>query len=158
MTNPQDPAGAVRRERVDIAHAVEAIAAIIEPWRDGKVLRQRIHSELTKLVAGPAPVSEGAPRDWQAIETAPKMRTILLFAVSDVAKDGTAKNWTMATGSWHTGYEDVRSKEQGFSPWNWGGRQLKVYELHPTHWMPLPLPPTEVEEAPRAPHAPQERK
>ncbi len=37
--------------RAEIAHAVEAIASIIEPWRDGKVLRQRIHAELTKLAA-----------------------------------------------------------------------------------------------------------
>lgn len=79
--------------------------------------------------------------DWQPIATAPKMRVLLLFAVSDVADDGTVRNWKMATGSYHTGYEDERSKERGYSPWSWDGHQLKVYELHPTHWMPLPDPP-----------------
>lgn len=80
--------------------------------------------------------------DWQPIDTAPKMRTILLFAVSDVAEDGTVRNWKMATGFYHTGYEDALSKGRGFSPWEWDGRQLRVYELHPTHWMPLPDAPT----------------
>jgi hypothetical protein len=45
------PEGAAPDLRAEIAHAVEAIASIIEPWRDGKVLRQRIHAELTKLAA-----------------------------------------------------------------------------------------------------------
>lgn len=83
---------------------------------------------------GPAP-------PWQPIETAPKMQTILLFAVSDIGERGEVKNWKMATGSWHTGYDNDRSKTEGYSPWNWDGRQLKIYELHPTHWMPLPSPP-----------------
>jgi hypothetical protein len=49
--------------RIEIAEAVERIAALIEPWRDGKVLRQRIHAELTKLAALRArPVHEGADR------------------------------------------------------------------------------------------------
>ena len=70
--------------------------------------------------------------DWQPIETAPRMRTVLLFAVSDIAPDGTVKNWKMGTGSYHTGYDDEQSKRLGLSPWEWGHR-LKVYELHPTH-------------------------
>lgn len=87
----------------------------------------------------------GAPvGEWQPIATAPKMRTILLFAVSDVAEDGTVKNWKMATGAYHTGYEDERSKAEGRSPWTWDGHQLKSYHLQPTHWMPLPAPPTDV--------------
>lgn len=80
--------------------------------------------------------------NWQPIETAPKMRTILLFAVSDVDEHGAVKNWKMATGSWHTGYEDQHTRAEGLTPWRWDGRQLKVYDLHPTHWMPLPDPPT----------------
>lgn len=82
-----------------------------------------------------------AAMTWQPIESCPKMRTVLLFAVTDVADDGTVRNWKMATGSWHTGYEDARSKAEGFTPWNWDGHQLKVYELQPTHWMPLPSAP-----------------
>lgn len=78
---------------------------------------------------------------WQPIESAPKMRTVLLFAVTDVAEDGTVRNWKMATGSYHMGYEDERSKARGYTPWEWGGHQLKAYEVQPTHWMPLPPPP-----------------
>jgi hypothetical protein len=36
--------------RVEMSASVEAIAGIIEPWRDGKALRQRIHAELTRLL------------------------------------------------------------------------------------------------------------
>ncbi len=93
------------------------------------------------LKARAAGVSLPVPQGWQPIATAPKMRTILLFAITDVADDGTVRNWKMATGSYHTGYEDERSKELGISPWNWDGHQLKFYELFPTHWMPLPAPP-----------------
>jgi hypothetical protein len=79
--------------------------------------------------------------EWQPIDSCPKMRTVLLFAVSDVAADGTVRNWKMATGCWRDGYDDDRSKAEGITPWEWDGHQLRVYELHPTHWMPLPEPP-----------------
>lgn len=78
------------------------------------------------------------PDGWQPIETAPKMRTVLLFAVTEVDEHGTVKNWRMETGFWHTGYEDARSRAEGFSPWCWEGHQLKVYEPQPTHWWQLP--------------------
>lgn len=64
---------------------------------------------------------------WQPIETAPKMRTILLFAVTDTETG----NWKMATGFWHTGWNE----------WEWDGRILKGYDTKPTHWSPLPPPP-----------------
>lgn len=82
--------------------------------------------------------------DWQPIETAPKMRTILLFAITLVHDDGTVLNWKMATGSWDEGYEDERSKERGLTPWHWDGHRLRVYEHQPTHWQPLPPPPIDL--------------
>ena len=78
-----------------------------------------------------------AMTEWQPIETAPKMKNILLFAVTDIAKDGKILNWKMETGFYHTGYEF----EHDYSPWNWGGRQLRNYDAKPTHWMLLPEPP-----------------
>lgn len=78
---------------------------------------------------------------WQPIETAPKMRTLLLYAVTDVADDGTVCNWKMATGSFMDGYDDERSKARGFTGWEWGGERLKNWQCQPTHWMPLPAPP-----------------
>jgi hypothetical protein len=104
---------------------------------------ERAVAELEALRAALDAQPPQAPQKdrWQPIETAPKMRTILLFAVTDLADDGTVLNWKTATGSWHTGYEDDRSKAQGLTPWEWDGHRVKVYELHPTHWMPLPDPP-----------------
>jgi hypothetical protein len=77
---------------------------------------------------------------WMPIATAPKMKVLLLFAVSDVDGNGAVRNWKMATGSYHTGYVD----DEKYSPWEWDGRQLRSYDLQPTHWRPLPLPPQPV--------------
>jgi hypothetical protein len=72
--------------------------------------------------------------EWKTIETAPKMNIVLLFAVTDIGKDGSAKNWKMATGWWHTGAEC----------WVWDdGNQVRKYDIQPTHWQPLPAPPVE---------------
>lgn len=76
--------------------------------------------------------------EWQPIETAPKMKTLLLFAVTDIGEGGKINNWKMATGCWCTGYENDDKR----TPWEWGGHQLMKYEIQPTHWMPLPRPPT----------------
>jgi len=97
-----------------------------------------IDGEVVKLRAA---LADADAPPWRDIETAPKMRTILLFAVTDVDEHGTVKNWKMATGSWNEGYEDERSKAQGLTPWEWDGHRVRVYEIHPTHWMPLPKPP-----------------
>jgi Protein of unknown function (DUF551) len=77
----------------------------------------------------PAPSSAPA---WQPIETAPKMRTVLLFAVTDVDEDGAVRNTNMSTGFWHTGYNE----------WIWDGDRIAAWESQPTHWMPLPDPPS----------------
>ena len=74
--------------------------------------------------------------DWQPIATAPKMRTVILYA--DYAHDGgSERNGKMGSGFWHTGYED----DPAWSPWYWGDQQLRPYDLQPTHWQPLPEPP-----------------
>jgi len=80
---------------------------------------------------------------WHPIATCPQMRTVLLFAVTDRAEDGSIRNWRMATGSYETGYDDERSKAQHLTPWRWDGYKLKTYDHLPTHWMPMPSPPTE---------------
>lgn len=65
--------------------------------------------------------------EWQPIATAPKMPTVLLFAITDTETG----NWKMETGFWHDGYD----------AWRWGGHICHTYETQPTHWMPLPPPP-----------------
>lgn len=72
---------------------------------------------------------------WQSIETAPKMRTILLYATTDVGADGAVKNWKMETGFWHSGHRT----------WMWAG-----YDTQPTHWMLLPEPPSDTLTTPKA--------
>jgi hypothetical protein len=66
--------------------------------------------------------------EWQPIETAPYGKTVLLFAITDTETG----NWKMATGS--RPFDNSR-------PWNWGGYELRPYDVEPTHWMPLPEPP-----------------
>lgn len=72
---------------------------------------------------------------WRPIESAPEMRTVLLWAATDRGADGKITNWKMATGSYHTGYD----------AWEWEGRILQSYDVQPTHWMSLPDPPQEIE-------------
>jgi hypothetical protein len=69
---------------------------------------------------------------WQPIETAPKQVVVLLWAQTGIEP----YNWKIATGFWMPGYRD----EPGC--WEWEGRRLKPYDVQPTHWMPLPPPPT----------------
>lgn len=79
----------------------------------------------------------GAPvNSWQPIETAPRMRTILL-AVPEPCGD--PRHWKIASGFWHSGYAD--ESEGDPTPWCFEGRQLRAYEVQPIHWMPLPEPP-----------------
>ena len=86
---------------------------------------------------------QGLEAGWRPISTAPKMKTILMWAATDIADDGRIRNWKMATGFWHSGYAD----HIDMSPWEWNGRQLAKYEVQPTHWMPLPAAPTPPTEA-----------
>ena len=70
--------------------------------------------------------------DWQPIETAPKGRVILLWAITDRGDDGEVINWKMATGA---------APFDGPTEWIWDGYRLREWDVHPTHWMPLPEPP-----------------
>ncbi len=69
---------------------------------------------------------------WQPIETAPKGRILLLFAVTDRREDGSVSNWKMATGS---------TPFAGPIEWTWDGYRLREWDIAPTHWMPLPAAP-----------------
>ena len=93
-------------------------------------------AEISRYVAMRAtrtsiPAIAEVEKAWRPIETAPQSKTILLFAVSDIAPDGDIRNWRMATGFYNGGADC----------WVWDGNQIRIYDLHPTHWMPLPAPP-----------------
>lgn len=68
---------------------------------------------------------------WLPIESAPKMRTVLLFAVTERRNNGAVNNWKMGSGFWSKGHD----------AWIWEGHALKIYDHKPTHWQPLPAPP-----------------
>jgi len=74
-------------------------------------------------------------REWQDVSSAPEMRAILLYIVTDRDDDGKVRNWEMATGVLLS--PDCRLYENE-TRWEWKGRRLKVWEYQPSHWMPLP--------------------
>lgn len=74
---------------------------------------------------------KAATVEWQPIASAPKQRVILLWALTDTETG----NWKTATGYWMPGYGDDPGA------WWWDGRQLKSYDIQPTHWQRLPEPP-----------------
>jgi hypothetical protein len=82
---------------------------------------------------------------WRPIETAPKMKNIILWAATDVSDSGEIKNWKMETGYWNAGAET----------WVWGGSQVRKYDIQPTHWLPMPPPPAGTDEDGLDPRTPQ---
>lgn len=70
--------------------------------------------------------------EWQSIETAPKNRTEVLASVP---------NWPFL------GAKNIRNELLTFREGAWRDRMSHKY--YPTHWMPLPPPPTA--EQPAAP-------
>lgn len=79
-------------------------------------------------------------QEWLPIESAPKMKSVLLFAVTDIGDDGSIRNWRMGTGFHHEGWEGS-NEQNGYSPWCWEGRHVAPWEVQPTHWQPLPSAP-----------------
>jgi hypothetical protein len=70
---------------------------------------------------------------WQPMETCPRGRIVLMFAVTDTDEHGKVQNWKMATGNY--------SFDGEYLYWD-GDRLDKPYMHRPTHWMPLPPEPS----------------
>ena len=90
--------------------------------------------EIVTVIDASAPAPAPERDGWRPIDSAPKMKVVLLLAVTHFGgDDNTVLNWKMATGHYSSGYD----------AWEWDGRILKAYDVQPTHWQPLPLPPSE---------------
>lgn len=78
--------------------------------------------------------------DWQPIETAPKDETQVLLWVP-------ARPWDAACAvvGEFSGVGRPRWREANIDGWEWDG---PLAEAAPTHWMPLPPPPTETLDTP----------
>lgn len=83
--------------------------------------------------------------NWQPIETAPKDGNSILLAWVE------AGIWRFAVGCWdntfeHLGYSSRTGSANyrgGWTDYGVGSFSYEEYrELKPTHWMPLPTPPT----------------
>jgi len=136
-----EAADALDRKATISDEAVEAALAAWYPgeWPDDPVFADtdfaaEQRSEMRAALTAAAPYMGGG---WQPIETAPKMKNVLLWAATDVDEEGRVRNWKMGTGFYHTGWENDR----GDSPWNWEGQHIAPWDATPTHWKPLPEPP-----------------
>jgi hypothetical protein len=69
--------------------------------------------------------------EWHPIDTVPRMRNVILFAVTERLGDGSVANWRMDTG--YATFDPIE--------WTWGGRRLEVWDHKPTRWRPMPDPP-----------------
>lgn len=103
-------------------------------WSDGCVFDAAILNEKAHDFARAVIAADRALRGWQPIETAPKDGTYILVG--------------NAAGSWVAKYLPVF--QSGFKPDNpWASMMLNHDHLpdwqssNPTHWMPLPAPPSD---------------
>jgi len=71
--------------------------------------------------------------EWRTIESAPKDGSIVLLCFK--FPDGLSRKYAMWTGAWRWD-ADVTSQE-------WRDDENGEALGNPTHWMPLPLPPSD---------------
>ncbi len=74
---------------------------------------------------------------WNPIGEVEKMKHVILFAYLPDEEGGIPSNYRMGSGFWHVGYES----DPDYTAWCWEGRQLRPYDVQPTHWRRLPKPP-----------------
>jgi len=78
--------------------------------------------------------------DWQPIKTAPKGRLILVGYRNKLG------NWSTTRGRWVSSEVIESYWEDAEAPEGWYEDPLEgeeCYWIEPTHWMPLPEPPSD---------------
>ena len=79
--------------------------------------------------------------EWQPIETAPKDGTlVLLWGIWSGEVSGIYNEKEMHLGYYYVS-EFQSLEEKGFN-WTVTGGDMYGCRMNPTHWMPLPKPPT----------------
>jgi len=95
-------------------------------WKEFKNLRAALAASPEGLAR---PQTEEKPDSgWQPIESAPKMRSVILWADTSTPD---FPNWHMGSGHFST----------DLNAWIWEGETVREWAHPPTHWMPLPKPP-----------------
>jgi hypothetical protein len=109
---------------------LERFETIRAPTLIGDALRDAIAREFAADLAKHR-ISSQALVAWQPIETAPKMRGVMLWADTSTPD---FRNWKMGTGYFSTAHD----------AWIWEGEIVRKWAHPPTHWQPLPSPPVEL--------------
>jgi hypothetical protein len=122
--------GAWMSAALDDPAVCEAMKADIREWFSAGEPFEGMALAATN--AGQVEASQTVSQDraveaWQPIETAPPMKTVVMWC--DTSTPDLA-NWRMDTG--------YKTQDGCF---NWNGRIIAPWDFQPTHWMPLPSPP-----------------
>ena len=134
-----DMIGAMRKRIAELESELEAVGA------------GGVSGPLMGIAAPPTAQAEG----WMPIETAPKDGTHILLHAPACEHEGAPVQARTTYGHWRAPSDTPRIKYQdGFAPepeWEdfepfWASWDGGFTEEHPpTHWMPLPPPPTSAE-------------
>jgi hypothetical protein len=94
------------------------------------IVRDALVQSAAALAAARSQVTQDG---WRPIESAPEMRTVLLWADTSTPD---LPNWRMGSGVY----------DSNLKVWIWEGEQVRGWAFPPTHWQPLPPPPSQTEE------------
>lgn len=87
------------------------------------------------------PDTSEAVREWQPIETAPKNRSLILGYFYELGKWRTVRGRYINQGEMHDECEDPIDGEGWFEEAVNADDLPNVWEINPSHWMPLPEAP-----------------
>lgn len=135
-------------EREALSAAIETIAARFRSGNripvDKAVVPASEWSALVAVLAQPV-----AAEGWQPIETAPKNIKLIAGYRNQLGKWRTvmACHYAAGTLEWHPDHDMYDNEDEEFAPEGWY-EETETHEvvmplsIDPTHWMPLPPPPT----------------
>jgi len=150
------PIGNRRSLRVAALTKADAILALLSPDAGGDQPRPSVSED--QGASRDHALTDGVALDgWQPIETAPRDGTEILIAIgSDYI--GSAFYAVVAIGSDYIGSAFYADDDSDPYPWKFFDRNgikplangIRDDRMGPTHWMPLPAPPSSAKPAPDA--------